>query len=210
MASRKDDKRDDKKDEGTNTTKNNPQQQTTEAASASINRAIEETRDSIKRTTEETRREIPRYRDSMTDLQRETVDTTREMADSFLESQRDIANSFQSAWTPAIHSMMNYWFPYANLPAAMAEAYTRTFSTMAESVVTGTRMANNMMVASMESMRTTMDIARDNVKDMTGLTSNNARTAEEVARGMTRASSGASLASRTDSADEREEGRQRR
>src|SRR5215204_6972036 len=67
MASRKDDKR----DEGTNIT--NPQQQTTEAASASINRAIEETRDSIKRTTEETRREIPRYRDSMTDLQRETV-----------------------------------------------------------------------------------------------------------------------------------------
>src|SRR5215212_5509388 len=163
MASRKDDK----KDEGTNIT--NPQQQATEAASASINRAIEETRDSIKRTTEETRREIPKYRDSMTDLQRETVDTTREMADSFLESQRDIANSFQSAWTPIMSNMMNYWFPYANLPAAMAEAYTRTISTMAESVVTGTRMANNMMVASMESMRTTMDIARDNVKDVTGL-----------------------------------------
>jgi hypothetical protein len=136
------------------------------------------------------------------------------MADSFLESQRDIANSFQSAWTPIMSNMMNYWFPYANLPAAMAEAYTRTISTMAESVVTGTRMANNMMVASMESMRTTMDIARDNVKDMTGLASNNARAAEEVARGMTRLSSGSSFAasesSRTDSADEREEGRQRR
>jgi hypothetical protein len=48
MAARKDDK----KDQGTNTT--NPQQQSTAAASASINRAIEETRDSIKRTTEET------------------------------------------------------------------------------------------------------------------------------------------------------------
>jgi hypothetical protein len=63
-------------------------------------------------------------------------------------------------------------------------------------------------------MRTTMDIARDNVKDMTGLASNNARAAEEVARGMTRLSSGSSFAasesSRTDSADEREEGRQRR
>src|SRR5919106_2709591 len=81
MASRKDDK----KDEGTNTT--NPQQQTTAAASASINRAIEETRDSIKRTTEETRREIPKYREAMADFQRQTVDTTREMADSFLESQ---------------------------------------------------------------------------------------------------------------------------
>jgi hypothetical protein len=49
---------------------------------------------------------------------------------------------------------------------------------------------------------------------MTGLASNNARAAEEVARGMTRLSSGSSFAasesSRTDSADEREEGRQRR
>jgi hypothetical protein len=110
--------------------------------------------------------------------------------------------------------MMNYWFPYANLPAAMAEAYTRTISTMAESVVTGTRMANNMMVASMESMRTTMDIARDNVKDMTGLTSNNARAAEEITKGITRLSSGSSFAasesSRAGSAEERDEGRQRR
>jgi hypothetical protein len=105
---------------------------------------------------------------------------------------------------------MNFWFPYTNLPAAMAEAYTRTISTMAESIVTGMRMAINIMVANMESMRTTMDIARDNVKDMTRLASTNARAAEEVARGMTRASSGSSLASRTGSADEREEGRQRR
>jgi hypothetical protein len=149
----------------------------------------------------------------MTEFQRETVDTTREMADSFLESQRDIANSFQSTWTPLMSNMsnmMNYWFPYTNLPAAMAEAYTRTIATMAESIVTGMRMAINIMVANMESMRTTMDIARDNVKDMTRLASTNARAAEEVARGMTRASSGSSLASRTGSADEREEGRQRR
>src|SRR5215210_5660390 len=172
-------KKDDKKDEGTISV--NPQQQASAAASASINRAIE---------------------------------VTRDMADSFLESQRDIANSFQSAWTPAINSMMNFWFPYTNLPAAMAEAYTRTISTMAESVVTGTRMANNIMVANMESMRTTMDIARDNVKDMTGLASNNARAAEEITKGMTRVSSGSSFApsesSKTSSADEREEGRQRR
>jgi vacuolar-type H+-ATPase subunit H len=86
-------KKDDKKDEGTIAV--NPQQQASAAASASINRAIEETRDSIKRTTEETRREIPKYSEAMTDFQRQTVDVTREMADSFLESQRDIANSFQ-------------------------------------------------------------------------------------------------------------------
>jgi hypothetical protein len=81
--------------------------------------------------------------------------------------------------------------------------------------VTGTRMANNMMVASMESMRTTMDIARDNVKDVTGLASNNARAAEEITKGITRLSSGSSFAasessSRTGSAEERDEGKQRR
>jgi hypothetical protein len=70
-------------------------------------------------------------------------------------------------------------------------------------------MANNMMVASMESMRTTMDSARDNVRDMTRLASSNARVGEEIARGMTRASS-SSFTSRTGSAEEREEGRQRR
>ena len=106
---------------------------------------------------------------------------------------------------------MNFWFPYTNLPGAMAEAYTRTIATMAESVVTGTRITHNMMVASMESMRTTMDYARDNVRDMTRLASSNAKAAEEIARDMTRAYSTASFASsRTGSADEREEGRQRR
>jgi len=92
----------------------------------------------------------------------------------------------------------------------MAEAYTRTIATIAESVVTETRIANNMMMVSMESMRTTMDSARDNVRDMTRLASNNARAAEEIARGMTRGSSTSSFTSRTGSADEREEGRQRR
>jgi hypothetical protein len=86
---------------------------------------------------------------------------------------------------------------------------------MAESVVTGTRMANNMMVAGMESMRTTMDIARDNVKDVAGLASNNARAAEEITKGMTRgiASSstfGGSTGSRAGSTEDREEGRQKR
>jgi hypothetical protein len=106
--------------------------------------------------------------------------------------------------------MMNFWFPYTNLPAAMAEAYTRTIGALAESVVTWTRMANNMMVASMESTRTTLDYARDNVKDMTRLASNNARAAEEISRGMTRVSSTSSFAAKTGLADEREEGRQRR
>ena len=51
-------KKDDKKDEGTIAV--NPQQQASAAASASINRAIEETRDSIKRTTEGRYRSIVR------------------------------------------------------------------------------------------------------------------------------------------------------
>jgi hypothetical protein len=55
-----------------------------------------------------------------------------------------------------------------------------------------------------------MDIAKDNVKDMTRLASNNARAAEEITKGMTRASSTSSFTSTTGSADEREEGRQRR
>jgi hypothetical protein len=66
------------------------------------------------------------------------------------------------------------------------------------------------MVASMESMRTTMDSARDNVRDMTRLASTNARAAEEVAKGITRVSSTSSFTARTGSTDEREEGRQRR
>ena len=108
---------------------------------------------------------------------------------------------------------MNYWFPYTNLPSAMAEAYTRTIATMAESFVTGSRIANNMIVASMESMKTTMDYTRDNVRDMTRLASNNARAVEEITKGVTRASYGSSLASsssRTGSTEERDEGRQRR
>jgi hypothetical protein len=209
MASKKDDKKD---EGGVNTI--NLQQQTAAAAasSASINRAIEETRDNIKRTTDETRREIPKYSEAMTDFQRQTVDTTREMADSFLESQRDIANSFQSAWTPTINNIMNFWAPYANLPAVAAEAYTRTMANMAEGLVAGTKMANNMMVANMESMRMTMDHARDNVRDVSRLASNTARAAEEVTRGMTTRGSAATsyYTSRTGSAEEREEGRQRR
>ncbi len=62
----------------------------------------------------------------------------------------------------------------------------------------------------MESIRTTMDIARDNVKDMTRQASNNARAAEEISKGITRSYSTSSFTAKTGLADEREEGRQRR
>ena len=76
-------------------------------------------------------------------------------------------------------------------------------------------MTNNMMVASMESIRTTMDITRDNVKDMTRQASNNARAAEEVTKGIARASTsgssfGIAASSGAGSAEQRDEGRQRR
>jgi hypothetical protein len=66
------------------------------------------------------------------------------------------------------------------------------------------------MVASMESIRTAMDYARDNIRDMTRLASNNARAAEEISKGLTRSYSTSSFTAKTGSADEREEGRQRR
>ena len=91
-------------------------------------------------------------------------------------------------------------------PTAIAEAYTRTMASVAETMVASTKIANNMMVTSMESMRTAMDNTRDNFRDMTRLASSNARAIEEVARNMNTESTYSSYRR----VWERDDGRQRR
>ncbi|MBV9178820.1 MAG: hypothetical protein JO297_17475, partial [Nitrososphaeraceae archaeon] len=71
---------------------------------ATVNRALDETKDNIRRHIDEARREIPRYTQAANEYQEQTIQASRELADNYIESQKEIINSLQSAWLPQIEA----------------------------------------------------------------------------------------------------------
>ncbi|HET7390275.1 MAG TPA: hypothetical protein VFJ51_05580, partial [Nitrososphaeraceae archaeon] len=69
---------------------------------ATVNRALDETKDNIKRSIDEARKEIPRYTQAANEYQEQTIQAARELADNYVESQKEIINSLQSAWIPQL------------------------------------------------------------------------------------------------------------
>src|SRR5437763_7916110 len=72
---------------------------------ATVNRALDETKDNIRRSIDEARKEIPRYTQAANEYQEQTIQAAREIADRYVESQKEIINSLQSAWLPQIEAM---------------------------------------------------------------------------------------------------------
>ena len=148
-----------------------------------MERGIDETRDKIKKTVDEARREIPRNTQAITDFQEQTLQTTKEIADNFLESQKEIIQSFQDAWLPYVDMFWNNGFS----PRRAAELYAKTVGNVADNIITTTRLSNNAMFASFDAYKTVIQRERDDLKELSRLAINNARTFEhtsrEVARG---------------------------
>jgi hypothetical protein len=149
-----------------------------------ITKALDEAKDNTKRAVDQAKREIPRYTQIVNDYQEQTIQAAREIADNYIDSQKEIINSFQkSAWVPYIENTygMQYWTTFLS-PRRMTEIYANVVSSFADNMVAATRLANNMIFANMETVRTITQQAKDNAKDLSRISVNTAKTFEHASR----------------------------
>ena len=165
MAARKHDK----KEENSNETHSITEQQFQQEQQQAVNKVLDETRDNIKKTTNEARKEIPRYTQIVNDYQENTIQSIREMTDNYVESQKDILmNSFQmwSIWTVS--------------PKQMAENHGKIVSSFADNAVAATRVLNSTVFANLDSLNTSVQHTKENVKELSKIGANTVKTLQQV------------------------------
>ncbi|MGA9151079.1 MAG: hypothetical protein WBZ36_10900, partial [Candidatus Nitrosopolaris sp.] len=134
------------------------------------------------RTMEEARKEIPRRTQAFNDYQEHSLQTAREITDRYLESQKEIIKSFQSTWAPYLENSYEvFWSRWAS-PQKAAEIYARTVSNFADNAIVTTRIANNVMFANMEALKTIVEHRKDDVKEFSRIAVNTAKTFEHTSR----------------------------
>jgi hypothetical protein len=148
----------------------------------SVERAIEETKDNLKKTIDEARREIPRNTEAINDYQEHTLQTTKEITDSYLDSHKEIIKSFQSIWVPYVENIRAVFWDNWGSPQRITEIYTRTVSNCADNAIATTRIANNAIFANMGAFRTFIDREKNDVKELSRIAANTARTFEQTTR----------------------------
>src|SRR3954470_14508465 len=159
----------------TNVQNNNNNQQD---VNESVNRALDQTKNNINRSIEESRNQIPHYNNIVNNYQEQTLQAVKEITENYIESQKSIINSFQSAWRPFnqnINTNINSW----NSPQAVANAYSRLVSTYADNTVTYLRTTNNIIFSNIDSMKSVMQHAKDNSKQIFNQNVNAAKTLEQ-------------------------------
>jgi hypothetical protein len=161
------------------------QQQQQREQQLSVNRALDQTRDNIRRSTDEARKEIPRYTQAVNDYQEQTIQAAREITDNYIESQRQIINSLQSAWVPQIEEANKVFTSNWISPRYLIEIYANMVSNFADNMIAATRLVNNIIFANMDAFKTSIQQAKDNVKELSRIGVNNARTFEQTSRDTT-------------------------
>jgi hypothetical protein len=141
-----------------------------------------QTKNNIRKATDEARKDIPRYTQAVNEYQEQTIQAAREIADNFLESQKEVINSFQSAWIPQIEAANRIFATSWVSPRHLADNYVRVESTLADSTIAATKLTNNIMLANIEAFKTSMQQAKDNVKELSRIGVNIARTFEQTSR----------------------------
>jgi hypothetical protein len=148
----------------------------------SVERALDETRDNIRRTIEEARRDIPRNTQAINDWQEQYLRSAREITDEFLNSQKEIVKSLQSTLAPYLENgYQEFWNKWAS-PQKAAEIYARTVSNFADNAIVTTRIANNVMFANMEALKTIIEHRKDDAKEFSRMAVNTAKTFEQTSR----------------------------
>jgi len=161
-------KRQDKK-EDSNESQSITEQQFQREQQQAVTKVIDETRDNIKKTTNEARKEIPRYTQIVNDYQENTIQAIREITDNYVESQKDIImNSFQ------------IWSNWTVSPRQMAESYGKIVSSFADNAVAATRVINNTVFANIDSVNTSVQHTKENVKELSKIGANTVKTFQQV------------------------------
>jgi hypothetical protein len=161
---------------------NNNQQDVNE----SVNRALDQTKDNINRSIEESKNQIPQYNNIVNNYQEQTLQAAKEITEHFIESQKSIINSFQSAWGPYQQNFNNKVNTCMS-PEAVANAYSRFVSNVADNTVTYLRTTNNLVFASLDAYKNTMQHAKENTKQIFDINTKTAKTIEQNSREVARA-----------------------
>ena len=152
-----------------------------------VNRALDQTKDNINRSIDESRNQIPHYNNIVNSYQEQTLQAVKEITENYIESQKSIINSFHSAWRPYQQNFnisINTW----NSPQAVANAYSRLVSTYADNAVTYLRTTNNLVFASLDAYKTTIQHAKENAKHkIFDINSKAAKTFEQNSKELTKA-----------------------
>jgi ElaB/YqjD/DUF883 family membrane-anchored ribosome-binding protein len=162
-------KRHDRKEEESTEIHSITEQQFQREQQQAVNKALDETRDNIKKTTNEARKEIPRYTQIVNDYQENTIQAIREITDNFVDSQKDIiVNSFR------------LWSDWITSPRQVAENYGKIVSSFADNAVAATRVLNNTVFANLDSVNTSVQHTKENVKELSKIGANTVKTFQQV------------------------------
>src|SRR6478672_6427376 len=152
----------------------------------SVNRSLDQTKDNINRSIDESKKQIPQYNNIVNSYQEQSLQATKEITENYIESQKSIIRSFHSAWAPYQRNVsitVNTW----NSPEAVANAYSRFVNNVADNTVTYLRTTNNLVFASLDAYKTTMQHAKENTKQIFDINAKTAQTFEQNSRELTRA-----------------------
>ena len=152
----------------------------------SVNRSLDQTKDNINRSIDESRKQIPRFNDIVNSYQEQALQSTKEITENYIESQKSIINSFQSACGPYqqnFNNTVNSW----NSPDVVVNAYSRWVSNVADNTVSAMRTTNNIVFSNLDSMKTVLQQAKDNSKQIFNQNVNVAKTIEQNSREVARA-----------------------
>src|SRR4051794_22985179 len=152
----------------------------------SVNRSLDQTKDNINRSIDESRKQIPQYNNIVNNYQEQTLQAVKEITENYIESQKSIINSIQSAWRPYqqnFNNTVNSW----NSPDAVVNAYSRCVSNVADNTVSAMRTTNNIIFSNIDTMKSVMQHAKDNSKQILDINSKTAKTFEQNSRELTRA-----------------------
>src|SRR5215207_6624010 len=145
-----------------------------------VYKTLDKARDEIRRSVNESRKEIPRVAEAVSEHQQSAIDAATEIADTYIESQKEIINSVQSAWSPLVENFdITNWNTVFS-PGRVSEIYAYIVSSYADNLVTATRLANNVMFANMETFKTSLQQVKDNLRDLSKIGVNAAKTFEHT------------------------------
>src|SRR6476646_2990143 len=152
----------------------------------SVNRSLDQTKDNINRSIQESKNQIPHYNNIVNSYQEQALQATKEITENYIESQKSIINSFQSAWGPYQQNFNNKVNTCMS-PDAAVNAYSRFVSNVADNTVTYLRTTNNLVFASLDAYKTTIEHAKENTKQIFDINTKTAKTFEQNTREVARA-----------------------
>ena len=144
-----------------------------------IYKVLDDTKDNIRKTLSEARKEIPRYTQLVNDSQEQTIEAIRDITDDYIESQKEIISLFQSAWAPLMEkTFYNYWIS----PKNMTEIYASLLNGFTDNTIAVIGLTNNMISVNTDTIKTSIQHTRKNLKELSRIGVNTAKTFEAISR----------------------------